>query len=426
MKAKFFNFLLLLILAQPCVFAQSILLQNADPAANGFSPDRLNRIDQVIKSYVDSNWIKGAVGLVLRNGKIVYYKSFGTDNVNKNTPLQKDAIFRIASQTKAITSTAVMILFEEGKILLDDPISKYIPTFAKPNVLDTFNEKDSSYNTIPAKREITIRDLLTHTSGIDYAQIGSPKMKAIYAKAGIQAGFSAHKQVLADAINKLGTLPLIHNPRERFTYSLSIDVLGRLVEVVSGLSLDVFLQQQIFKPLGMEDTYFNLPASKKSRLVQVYTEDKDNGKPVLWKDNTFPGSTIDYPVNNNGYFSGGAGLVSTIKDYAIFLQMYLNGGEYNGHRILSRHTVEIVTKNQIGDIPFGDDRFGLGFQITTSKGNAKFGLSEGSLSWGGFFATSYWADPKEKISGLLFLQQWPFKHSELSDKFKVMVYQALQ
>ncbi|MBT2563133.1 beta-lactamase family protein [Pedobacter sp. ISL-68] len=369
---------------------------------------------------------KGAVGLVVRNGKIVYYKSFGVDDANKNTALQKDAIFRIASQTKAITSTAVMILFEEGKFLLDDPISKYIPSFAKPNVLSTFNEKDSSYTTVPAKREITIRDLLTHTSGIDYAQIGSPKMKAIYAKAGIQAGFSDHKQLLADAINKLGTLPLVQNPGERFTYSLSIDVLGRLVEVVSGLSLDVFLRQRIFKPLGMEDTYFNLPVNKQSRLVQVYTEDKETSKPVLWKDDTFPGSTINYPINNNGYYAGGAGLVSTIKDYAIFLQMYLNGGEYNGHRILSRHTVEIVTKNQIGEIPFGDDKFGLGFQITTEKGNAKLGLSEGSFSWGGFFATSYWADPKEKISGLLFLQQWPFKHSELSDKFKVLVYQALQ
>ncbi|MBB6236824.1 CubicO group peptidase (beta-lactamase class C family) [Pedobacter sp. AK013] len=426
MKAKFFNFLLLLLVAQPGLFAQNILLQPADPAANGFSADRLNRIDQVIESYVDSNWIKGAVGLVVRNGKIVYYKSFGIDDVNKNTPLQKDAIFRIASQTKAITSTAVMILFEEGKILLDDPISKYIPSFARPKVLDTFNEKDSSYTTLPAKREITIKDLLTHTSGIDYAQIGSPKMQAIYAKAGIQAGFSTHKQLLADAIDKLGTLPLIQNPGERFTYSLSVDVLGRLIEVVSGLSLDVFLQKRIFKPLGMEDTYFNLPANKKSRLVKVYTEDKETNKPVLWKDNTFPGSTIDYPINNNGYFAGGAGLVSTIKDYAIFLQMYLNGGEYNGNRILSRHTVEIVTKNQIGDIPFGDDKFGLGFQITTNKGNAKLGLSEGSFSWGGFFGTSYWADPKEKLSGLLFLQQWPFKHSELSDKFKVLVYQALQ
>ncbi|MEJ5961808.1 serine hydrolase domain-containing protein [Pedobacter immunditicola] len=420
MMMKRVYLILLICIGTFCVFAQ--------PAAqtSSFSIERLNRIDQLMKSYIDSNWIVGGVCLIMKDGKPAYYKAFGMDNKELKKPMQKDAIFRIASQTKAITSTAVMMLWEEGKFLLDEPISKYISSFANPKVLDKFNEHDSSYTVVPAKREITIRDLLTHTSGIGYAQIGSPKMKAIYVKAGIQAGFSDHKQVLADAINKLGTLPLEHNPGERFTYSLSIDVLGRLVEVVSGTSLDQFFAQRIFQPLGMRDTYFYLPEAKRARLVNVYTEDQATKKPMLWQNNTFPGSSIDYPVNNNGYFAGGAGLVSTITDYSAFLQLFINGGTYNGKQLLARHTIEIMTKNQIGDLPFGDDKFGLGFQITTHKGNAKLGMSEGSLSWGGFFGTSYWADPKEKLSGLLFIQQWPLKHGEISDKFKVLVYQALK
>lgn len=391
-----------------------------------FYADRLNRIDNVIKGYVDSNWIVGAVCLVMKDGKPAYYRAFGMDDREQKKTMQKDAIFRIASQTKAITSTAVMMLWEEGKFLLDDPISKYIPSFAKPTVLDTFNEKDSSYTTVPAKKEITIRELLTHTSGIGYAQIGSPKMNAIYAKVGLQAGFSDHKQLLADAINILGTLPLENNPGEKFIYSLSIDVLGRLVEVVSGMPLDQFFAQRIFGPLGMKDTYFHLPEAKRSRLASVYTEEKSSRRPIKWMPNSFPGGSIDYPINNNGYFAGGAGLVSTITDYAAFLQLFINGGEYNGTQLLSRHTVEIMTKNQIKDMPFGLDKFGLGFQVTTEAGNTKLGVSPGSISWGGFFGTVYWADPKEKLSGLLFIQQWPLSHNELGDKFKVLVYQALK
>ena len=394
---------------------------------NGFDAERLNRIDHVVKSYVDSNWIVGAVCLIMKDGKPAYYKAFGMDDKEKGKPMQKDAIFRIASQTKAITSTAIMMLWEEGKFLLDDPISKYIPSFAKPKVLDKFNEKDSTYTTLPAKREITIRDLLTHTSGIGYAQIGSAKMRAIYAKAGIPAGFLDHKQLLADAINKLGTLPLEYNPGERFNYSLSIDVLGRLVEVTSGMPLDQFFKQRLFVPLGMNDTYFHLPEAKRNRLVSVYTEDDATNKLSKWIDNsTFPGTSKDYPINNNGYFAGGAGLVSTITDYAAFLQLFINGGIYNGKQLLARRTIAIMTENQIGNLTLGSNKFGLGFELTTAAGSTKLGVSEGSISWGGFFGTSYWADPKEKLSGLLFVQQWPFKHSELNDKFKVLVYQALK
>ena len=408
---------LILIISNSCT--QNAELKEATPLSAGISGDRLIRIDKMIQQNIDSGWIAGAVGFIARNGKIVYYKSFGVNNIESKTLMHRDDIFRIASQTKAITSVAVMMLFEEGKLLLDDPVSKYIPEFANPMVIDKFNEKDTTYTTVKANREITIRDLLTHTSGIDYAGIGSAHMNAIYAKSGIPTGFVSEKLILGDKIRKLGKLPLVHQPGEKFTYGLNVDVLGYLVEILSGESLDKYFHSHIFEPLGMNDTYFYLPASKYDRLVKVSAE--DNNHHLVNAAAAF----VNYPLVQGTYYSGGAGLSSTIKDYATFLQMLLNKGEYNGKRLLSRRTVELMTTNQIGDLNLGSDKFGLGFEITTARGQAKLGLSEGSFSWGGYFATTYWADPKEHLVCLLFLQQSPFSHSEIQDKFKAMVYQAL-
>ncbi len=404
--------------------SQNSVLQQGDPITEKFSLERLQRIDRLIKQYIDSGWINGANAFIARNGKIVYNKSFGLADAEKKTPMRPDNIFRIASQSKAITSVAVMMLFEEGKFLLDDPISKYIPSFAHPKVLAEFNPKDSTYTTIAARREVTIRDLLTHTSGVDYVKIGSEKMRAIYQKAGIPVGFESEKRLLADAINKLGTLPLAHQPGERFTYGLSIDVLGYLVEKVSGKSLDQFFKERIFTPLGMNDTYFYLPKEKYSRLVPVYTPDKQQHL-TKWNATTFPGVSVDYPVADGTYYSGGGGLSSTIKDYAIFLQMLLNNGVYNGHRLLARHTVEMMITNQVGDLNVNGNKFGLGFQVETKAGQAKLGESEGSFSWGGFFGTTYWADPKEHLVCLLYVQEWPYPHDDLNNKFRVLVYSAM-
>jgi CubicO group peptidase (beta-lactamase class C family) len=420
MKQKYSFLLMLFALITGNIYAQT--LQPGNAAAEKFSTERLQRIDKLVKQYVDSGWIKGADVLIARNGKIVYNKAFGFADAEANKPMQTDNIFRIASQTKAITSTAVMMLFEEGKFLLDDPISKYIPSFAHPKVVAEFNPKDSSYTTIAARREITIRDLLTHTSGLDYAQIGSEKMRAIYAKAGVTAGLTSDKILLADKINKLGTLPLVNQPGEKFTYSLSVDVLGYLVEKVSGKSLAQFFKERIFEPLGMNDTYFYLPKEKFSRLASVYSVDSQQH---LIKAAGAAFLAVDYPTSNGTYYSGGGGLSSTTKDYAIFLQMMLNKGVYNGKRLLSRHTVEIMTMNQIGDLNVGINKFGLGFEITTKTGQAKLGQSEGSFSWGGAFGTTYWADPREHIIGLLYVQQLPFPHSEIGDKFRVLLYSAL-
>jgi CubicO group peptidase (beta-lactamase class C family) len=408
---------LILILAFSCT--QTTGLKIATPLSVKVSEERLIRIDKMLQQGIDSGWIAGAVGFIARDSKIVYDKSFGINNIEAKTPMRTDDIFRIASQTKAITSVAAMMLFEEGKFLLDDPISKYIPEFANPKVLDKFNEKDTTYTTVQANREITIRDLLTHTSGIDYAGIGSDHMNAIYAKAGIPTGFVSEKINLGDKMRRLGRLPLVHQPGERFTYGLNVDVLGYLVEILSGETLDKYFRTHIFEPLGMNDTYFYLPASKYDRLVKVISEDK-NHKLV----NTIS-AFVNYPLAEGTYYSGGAGLSSTIKDYATFLQMLLNKGEYNGKRLLARRTVELMTTNQIGDLNLGRDKFGLGFEITTASGQAKLGISEGSFAWGGYFATTYWADPKERLVCLLFLQESPFSHSEITDKFRAMVYQAL-
>ena len=408
---------ILLVTAISC--SKSSVLKEAAPETVNMSSDRLTRIDNMIQQSIDSGWIAGAVGFIARDGKIIYNKAFGVSDIDSKKAMATDNIFRIASQTKAITSISAMMLFEEGKFLLDDPVSKYIPEFKNPQVLDTFNEKDSTYTTVPARREVTVRDLFTHTSGIDYAGIGSLRMRAIYAKGGFTDGFGNDKIRIGDDIKILGRMPLVHQPGERFTYGLNVDVLGYLVEIWSGEPLDQYMRKHLFEPLGMNDTWFYLPEDKAGRLVKVNSEDAKHHVTGIGQ------SGVNYPLLKGTYFAGGAGLSSTVKDYALFLQMLLNNGEYNGKKFLSRRTVELITSNQIGDLNLGRDKFGLGFQITTEYGQAQLGISEGSFAWGGYFATTYWADPKERIVGLLFMQQFPLSHGEIQNKFKAMVYQAL-
>jgi CubicO group peptidase (beta-lactamase class C family) len=414
--------ILITILLATSVSAQTIkALTPGKPEENGISSERLTRIDQTLTDYVAKGYIPGAVALIVRNGKIVYEKSFGLSDIESKTALKNDNIFRIASQSKAITSLAVMMLWEEGKFLLDEPISKYIPEFKNPKVLVTFNEKDSSYTTVPAKSEITIRQLLTHSSGIGYAAIGTKEFAAIAAKAHVPSGIGIANtsDVLADKMKILGSLPLRHNPGEEWTYGLNTDVLGYLVEVLSGLSFNDFLQQRIFKPLGMSDTYFYLPKEKQGRLVSLY-ENKENklSKPAIIYDKVNP----NYPNTDGKYFSGGAGLSSTIEDYAKFLQLFLNKGEYDGVRLVSRKTVELILTNQLQS-PI-TEKFGLAFGLETPDNDYKSPYSIGSFSWGGAFSTTYWADPQEKIIGLIFTNIYNNKHGELAEKYKALVYQA--
>ncbi len=419
MKKIFFLLLL-------CMGSFSIKAQSSNGTAKpALSPERIMIIDKNMQSWIDKNWISGGVGLIMRDGKPVYHKAFGFANKENKVTMRTDHIFRIASQTKAITSVAVMMLYEEGHFMLDEPVSKFIPGFAKPKVLDKFNEKDSSYTTLPAKREITIRDLLTHTSGIGYAQIGSKEANAIYAKNGVVGGIGVKGMTLADNINRLAPLPIYHHPGEKYTYGLNTDVLGYLVEVVSGMTLDQFFLKRIFEPLGMKDTYFYLPKEKQNRLVSLYTHTNGQLKeadPITQINGTF---YRDFPNMNLQMFSGGGGLSSTIMDYGIFLQMMLNGGEYNGKRILSRNTVRMMTQNQIGDLSNGVNKFGLGFGITTERGSARIPTNIGTFDWGGMFATTYWVDPKERLVGLFFQNAYPTEHGDVGERFKILTYQAI-
>lgn len=415
-------FFLLSGLLGTAAFAQSTkTIAPGKPEENGFSVERLARIDQTLNEYVSKGNIPGAVALIVRNSKIVYEKSFGYSDVETKAALKNDNIFRIASQSKAITSLAVMMLWEEGKFLLDEPISNYIPAFKNPKVLATFNEKDSSFTTTPAKGEITIRQLLTHSSGIDYASIGSKEMKAIYAKAGVPSGIGNNDAVLGDKIKILGQLPLKHNPGEQWTYGLNSDVLGYLVEIISGSSFDDFLHQRIFKPLGMNDTYFYLPKEKYSRLVSLY-ETKE-GKLAKATARVYDKVDPNYPNTPGNYFSGGAGLSSTVEDYAKFLQLFLNKGEYNGVRLLGRKTVELMLTNQLQ--PPITNKFGLGFGLETVENDYQSPFTIGSFSWGGAFNTHYWADPKEKLIGIIFTNIYNTPHWSIGEKYKALVYQAI-
>jgi CubicO group peptidase (beta-lactamase class C family) len=418
--------LLITTLITTSISAQTIKNFTVDkPEENGVSSERLNRIDQTMNEYITKGYIPGGVALIVRNGKIVYEKSFGYSDLENKTLLKNDNIFRIASQSKAITALAVMMLWEEGKFTLDEPISKYIPEFKSPKVLVWFNEKDSSFSAQPAKSEITIRQLLTHSSGIGYASIGTKEFTAICAKAKVPSGIGIGNttDVLADKMKILGTLPLRHNPGEQWTYGLNNDLLGYFVEVLSGLSYDEFLRQRVFKPLGMNDTYFYIPKEKQNRLVSLYEfkKDKDNElvKPSVIYDKVDP----NYPNTAGKYFSGGAGLSSTVEDYAKFLQLFLNKGEYNGVRLLSRKTVELMLTNQLQS-PIAE-KAGLGFGLETPENDYKSPFTIGSFSWGGAFSTNYWADPKEKLIALIYTNIYNNKHGELMEKYKALVYQSI-
>jgi CubicO group peptidase (beta-lactamase class C family) len=321
----FFLFIFLGGFSQTKSIKNSPALSEGLPESVGMSAERISRIDNVFQNSINNKEVPGVAAIVVRNGKIVYYKAFGMADNESNRALKKDDIFRIASMSKAITSTAIMMLWEEGKFQLDDPVSKYIPEFKNPTLLKSFTFKDSGYITEPAKNEITIRHLLTHTSGLGYGVIdGDERFKAIYHKAGITDLFTTDSVKIGESVRKLGKLPLHHNPGEKFTYSEGLDVLGYLIEIISGMTFEEFLRKRLLGPLGMQDTYFYLPETKSNRLVSVQRPNKDG----QWE--RFPTTFYDpnYPVKGaKSFYSGGAGLSSTAKDYATFLQMYLSGGE---------------------------------------------------------------------------------------------------
>jgi CubicO group peptidase (beta-lactamase class C family) len=426
MKTTLIIAFLALVLTTSCQSPNNPALGEASPESVGISPERLARLDRMCEEAVANGNIPGIVTLVARNGRIVYWKAFGMADNEAGRALRRDDIFRIASQTKAVTSTAVMMLWEEGKFRLDDPVSKYIPEFKDPQVLESFNQSDSSYTATPANGEITIRHLLTHTSGIGYGQIDSDeRFRMIYNKAGIIDLFTTGDISIGENIKKLARLPLHHHPGERYTYSEGLDVLGYFIEVVSGMPFDRFLKERLFDPLGMHDTWFYLPEEKANRLVPVQRKTAD-GKwerfPVTYYD-------PDYPIKGAGrFFSGGAGLSSTAKDYATFLQMYLNGGELNGTRILSRTTIQSMMGNQTGELFGGDSgiHLGLAFGVVNEKGQAIGGQgSIGTFFWGGYFNTQGFADPQENLIGLILKQTRGDVTDDTGWMYRILAGQAI-
>ncbi|NVJ84716.1 MAG: beta-lactamase family protein [Algoriphagus sp.] len=403
------------------IFSISAFSQTVD----GIIQDRVQKLDAMLDEAISEQQVPGLVAMVLKDGKVVYHEAKGLSDVVSNASMKKDNIFRIASQTKAITSTAVMILWEEGHFRLDDPISKYIPEFKNLQVLTGFRYGDTTFTTRPASREITIRHLLTHTSGIGYGVIdGDERMKMIYHKAGVVDLFTTEDISIKESVMRLAKLPLHHDPGAKFTYSEGLDVLGYFIEVISGKPFDVFLKERIFDPLGMNDTRFYLSSAQAPRLVTVHTyrEGKWQPFPVTFYD-------PDYPRKGaKRFFSGGAGLSSTTADYAKFLQMYLNGGELNGKRILSSQTIETMMKNQVGDLMQGDKKYGLAFGLVTEQGVATGGIgSEGTFDWGGYFNTQYFADPEENIIGLIFKQtSGAGNGDETGWKFRQMVFTLIE
>ncbi len=391
------------------------------PEKVGLSSQRLERLDKVMDDYVRQGKLPGAVTVIARRGKIAHFKAYGFMDIEADKPMQKDTMFRIASMSKAVTSVAVMILYEEGHFLLTDPVSKFIPEFENPRVVE-IDPVTGARTLVPARREITIRNLLNHTSGITY---GDGILAEYYKPAGMTVGLTPTEGSIGEMIKKLGKLSLISHPGEEFHYGMSVDVLGYLVEVISGMTFDEFLQQRIFSPLQMNDTYMILPEEKLPRLAKKYK----------YIDGKMVESDIDLSyLTTQTYFSGGAGLVSTPSDYLRFAQMLLNKGRLDGVRILSRKTVEMMTSNSIGDLYIWErfehngimgDKFGLGFGIRTERGKYDQVESLGMFGWDGAFYTRFWVDPEEELVGIFMSQVDNYWKETLIGKFRVLAYQAI-
>jgi CubicO group peptidase (beta-lactamase class C family) len=403
-------------------FAQD--LPAGKPEAVGLSSERLERIGTAVQHEIDDKRIAGAVTMVIRHGRVAWFKSQGMMDREAGKAMQPDAMFRICSMTKPITSVAVMMLYEEGRVLLDDPVSKYLPEFKNPKVL-VKPAKGEPYS-IPATKEITIRDLLRHTSGITYQW--NEDLGPMYESGGVASGLLQYDGTIGDSVKHLAGLPLLFNPGDKFEYSLGVDVLGRLVEVISGKPLDEFFRTRIFEPLGMKDTYFFPPDNKLDRLATAYTYYPDKGL------NRFPDTPIkegsfvysaDYPSRGpKKLFSGGAGLVSTAMDYARFCQMMLDGGKVGNTRLLGRKSVELMTHDQLGKIG-PDQGFGLGFGVDGVKEPLSELGSVGEFNWGGFFYTGFNIDPKEQMIVIFMAQLHPTGELRLDREVDVLAYQAI-
>jgi CubicO group peptidase (beta-lactamase class C family) len=400
-------------------------LPTARPEDAGMSSDRLARIRPAMQRYIDRGLVPGVVTLVARRGRVVHFEAIGYRDVEAKAPMTTDTIFRIASMTKPIASIALMTLYEEGHFLLNDPISKFLPEFANMKVAQAAPAAETGgapYKLVPATRPITFKHVLTHTAGFPNTYRGITREE--YAKTYPRKG---PNETVADVVKRLAAMPLNFNPGEAWEYGPATDVVGRLVEVISGMTLDEYLRKRIFEPLKMNDTHFYLPSTKLGRFVASYQPDEKNDNKIkLVEAPTAESRWVKQPHN---YFSGAGGLVSTAADYVRFHQMMLNGGELDGARILGRKTVELMTTNHIGDLPvwltgpgYG---FGLGYSVVKDIGVTGQAGSAGQYGWGGAFCTYFQVDPKEELIGVMMTQVRPYTHINIRQEFMALANQAI-
>ena len=410
--------------AVPAAHAQ-VAAPQARPVP-GISAERLARLSALLKDYVDQGRIAGAVVQIQQDGRTVYADAVGWRDKEARDPMRQDAIFRIASQTKALTSVAILMLMEEGKLLLSDPVGKYLPAWGKTTVAVANDQ--GGYDVVPAKRAITIRDLLTHTAGISYGN--GPADKA-WRDAGIYGWYFADRnEPVANVVERMAALPMAEQPGTKFVYGYSTDILGVLVEKVSGKTLDAFLNERLIGPLGMRDTSFYLPPAKAGRLATVYAADpggvRRNPDPAKWDGGGHVGQG-HYLRGPRVAMSGGAGLLSTAADYSRFLEMLRRGGELDRRRYLGRKTVELMVSDQLVDIPYEPgEGFGLGFSLRTDLGKAGEPGSVGEFGWGGAYHSTYWVDPAERLTVVYMTQLLPAGNIDDHGKLRALIYQALR
>lgn len=396
-------------------------LPRAEPAAVGMSAERLDRLRPVLQRYVDEDRLAGGVVIVARQGRIVLLEPFGWLDIERDVVMPEDAIFRIASQTKALVSVAIMMLQEEGSLALANPVSRYLPEFARTTV--AVPRDGGGYDIVPAHRAITIRDLLTHTAGIGY---GGGTARDRWEDAGITGWYFAHRdEPVAATVARMAGLPFDAQPGEAFVYGYATDILGVVVERVSGQPLDVFLRERILDPLRMRDTYFYLPPAKRTRLATVYSAQDDGSLRRAPDSGTMQsqGAYVDGPRTS---FSGGAGLVSTAADYVRFLQMLLNGGQLDGVRLLSPASVALMTADHLGErYPNPGVGFGLGFSVVRDVGARGVPGSTGEFGWGGAYHSSYWVDPQEQLIVVYLTQLLPAGSIDDFARARALIYSAI-
>jgi CubicO group peptidase (beta-lactamase class C family) len=388
----------------------------------GISSARLERLSATLESYVQDGRLPGSVTLVMRRGEVVYHEAHGWRDRENAAAMPRDAIFRIASQSKALISVGILMLQEEGALLLSDPLEKYVPSFAKLRV--AVPREGGGYDLVPAKRSITLRDLLMHTAGIAY---GSGISSDLWKAAGIQGWYFADRnEPVSAVVERMGALPLESQPGERWVYGYATDILGVVIEKVSGKTLDAFLREKIFEPLAMRDTHFYLPSAKQNRLAVVYGADSAGKGLYRLPDGNGVNTQGAYTRKDGVAYSGGAGLLSTASDYARFLRMLLAGGSLDGKRLLSRKSVELMISNGLGDVGYRDgEGFGLGFSISTDVGRRGVPGSLGEFGWGGAYHSVYWVDPREDLIVVYLTQLMPAGKIDDHAKLRALIYQAI-